>query len=313
MKEITSITSYDIKLSGIIHSSNFDEIKQAILARIESSKIELKTDENFHQAKLDVKQFKLVEETLRKVKQSAINQAEEIEKLFSEIDEVTQSTRQARLSLERQVKTRTLEIKNECIQSGIDEIQSFIDEQVDEFKHIDKSLFLDRTRFEYAAKGKANIESVKYAIDLLCVVIKKEISEKNTEVQNNKTKIDALNEDHKLLFQDWKSLQSLSETDLTSEIDKRIKLQNENIARKEEAKNKATILEENTTKEDLTAPKGTTTNQVLITPKEKYQIIVEILSTRAKAVELEQSIKDAYGSDPSINDIKLTRNLDEHQ
>lgn len=306
MKEITSITSYDIKLSGIIHSSNFDEIKQAILAKIESSKIELKTDENFYQAKLDVKQFKLVEETLRKVKQSTINQAEQIQKLFSEIDEVTQSTRQARLSLERQVKTRTLEIKNECIQSGIDEIQNFIDEQVDEFKHINKSLFLDHTRFEYAAKGKTKIESVKNAIDLLCLAIKKEISDKNTEVQNNKTKIDALNEDHKLLFQDWKSLLSLSETELTSEIDKRIYLLNENNARKEEAKTKAIILEENTTKEDLTAPKVTTTGQVLITPIEKFQIIVEILSTRAKAVELEQSIKDAYGSDPSINNIKLT-------
>ena len=44
----------------------------------------------------------------------------------------------------------------------------------------------------------------------------------------------------------------------------------------------------------------------LITSIEKFQIIVEILSTKAKAVELEQSIKDAYGSDPSINNIKLT-------
>ena len=57
--------------------------------------------------------------------------------MFSEIDEVTESTRQARLSLERQVKIRTQEIKNECVQSGIEEIQIFIGEQTDEFKHKD--------------------------------------------------------------------------------------------------------------------------------------------------------------------------------
>ena len=123
---LTSITSYNIKLSGIIHSSNFQEIKGAILSRIDSTKLDLKTDNDFGEAKSEVSLFKKIETTLKSLKRNALEQAEQIQELFSEIDNITEKTRQARLTLERQIKSRTQEIKDECILQGIENIKNLI-------------------------------------------------------------------------------------------------------------------------------------------------------------------------------------------
>ena len=130
-----------IKLTGTVNASNFDEWKKDLIFQIQSTNRELATDDDFVAASEQVKSFKLAENSLKQAKQSAIDQAEEIQQLFLAIDEVTEEARQARLSLERQIKTRKIEIKNQCIQVGIDEIQSFIDEQLGEFQCVEKTGF----------------------------------------------------------------------------------------------------------------------------------------------------------------------------
>ena len=115
-----------IKLTGTVNSSNFDVWKKELITQIQSVNVELVTDNDFVTASKQVKSFKSAEKSLKQAKQSAISQAEEIQQLFTAIDEITEEARQARLSLERQIKARKLEIKQQYIQSGIDEIQSFI-------------------------------------------------------------------------------------------------------------------------------------------------------------------------------------------
>ena len=93
-----------ITLTGTVNFSNFDEWKNDLIAQIQSTNMELVTDEDFGDASDQVKALKLAEKTLKQAKQSAIDQAEEIQKLFSAIDEITEEARQARLSLERQIR-----------------------------------------------------------------------------------------------------------------------------------------------------------------------------------------------------------------
>ena len=297
-----------IKLTGTIDSSNFDEWKKDLISQIHSVNKELITDDDFVTASRQVKSFNSAEHALKQAKQSAIDQADEIQRLFSAIDEVSEEARQARLSLDRQIKARKLEIKNQYIQSGIDDVQSFIEQQVDKFKHIDKSKFLDRSRFESATRGKAGTKGLQIAIDQLCSLVKKEVSDKTVELTNNKVKIEALPENYKLLFQDWKSLLGLSENELELEIDKRIARYNEEHSRREAVK-KASALKKI---EDLELnPERSTTEIEESNQKEKYRIIIDLLSTKDKAIDVARSIKEHYGSNPFVSEIKLNRNHDE--
>lgn len=92
--------SINHKLTGTVNTSNFDEWKSDLIVQIQSTHIELVTDDDFVEATNQVKSFKAAEKFLKQAKQSAINQAEEIQQLFSAIDDITEEARQARLSLD---------------------------------------------------------------------------------------------------------------------------------------------------------------------------------------------------------------------
>ena len=301
-----------IKLTGTVNASNFDVWKKELIEQIQAVNVELVTDDDFVTASGQVKSFKAAEKSLKQAKQSAIAQAEEIQQLFTAIDEITEEARQARLSLERQIKARKLEIKQHYIQSGIDEVQSFIDEQVVEFNKCDLSPYLNRSRFESAVSGKAGISGLETGIEQICTQIKTEISEKAVKIYNNKVRLDALPETYKILFQDRALLICLPEDELESEIDKRTTRYNDEMAQREteksaiELENSETVTEAETTIAEENAS-GHDENQ----QQEKYRILIDLLSTLDKAKEIAAAIKSEYGHDPSIHGIKLIHNRDE--
>ena len=211
-----------INLSGVVHASNFDEWKRDLISQIQDLNKQLVTDSDFDAATKQVKSFKAAENALKKAKQSAINQASEIQQLFAAIDEVSEEARQARLSLERQITTRKQEIKQLFILSGIEEIEHVIDSQIDEFKYCDLSQFLDQGRFETAVRGKAGIKGLEAGIEQAASIIRAEIAEKAIQIRNNKARLDSLAEGYKILFQDYPQLICLPEEQLAQEIDKRI-------------------------------------------------------------------------------------------
>ncbi len=75
-----------IKLSGSIDTSNFNEWQQELIIQIHSVNKELVTEDDFAIASHQVKQFKSAENLLKQAKQSAIEQADDIQKLFAAID-----------------------------------------------------------------------------------------------------------------------------------------------------------------------------------------------------------------------------------
>lgn len=291
-----------IKLTGVVDSSNFDEWKKDLIFQIRSTNTELVSDNDFSKATKQVKSFKSAEKLLKQAKQSAIDQAESIQNLFSAIDDITEEARQARLSLERQIKARKLEIKNQYIQAGINEIEVFINDQVDELKYIDTSNFTDRSRFESAVSGKAGVKGLKNAIDKLCSVIRSEISAQVIDVNNNKAKIYSLPEEQKILFQDWKLLLGLSENEIDLEIDKRIAKYNEKILQNKIERKDAELKRikglESNPKTEITADDN---------KRDKYQIIIELLSTQGKAKEFARVIKGSFGDDQLVDKIRLKK------
>ena len=111
MKKSTPLVSLVIRTKNEERwiSSCLDAVfKQSYKNFVQSINKDLVTDNDFFEASQHVKSFKKAENYLKEAKQSAINQAEDIQKLFSAIDEVSQEARQARLSLERQIKSQKL-------------------------------------------------------------------------------------------------------------------------------------------------------------------------------------------------------------
>jgi hypothetical protein len=296
-----------IKLTGKIQSSNFDEWKNDLIAQIQSTNTELTTDDDFGAATRHVKLFKAAEKSLKEAKQSAIDQAADIQRLFTAIDDISEEARQARLSLERQIKARKLEIKKGILESGIDLVRAFIDMQSADFQMIEHFRYLDRNRFESVVRGKAGIKGMQFAIDGLCDTIKMEISQKAAEVTNNGVAIDTLPSQYQLLFPDRHSLIALTQQALNLTIDKRIALFNEeNTKRKaEKVINELKKLEE----VDLNPDIRLHPESVNLVEKEKYRLVIDILSSKETAIEIARSIRQAYGDNDnaSISSMKLTR------
>ena len=292
-----------IRLTGEIQSSNFNEWKKDLIVQIQSINTELASDNDFAVATQHVKLFKAAEKSLKVAKQSAIEQASDIQKLFAAIDEVSEEARQTRLLLERQIRARKIEIKEEIIENGLQNIANFIDQQNEDFKNINHSIFLDRSRFKLAIKGKAGVKGVQNAIDNLCRRIKTEILQKEKDVANNGLAIDSLPARYKILFQDRDSLLSSTKQELDSIIDKRIYCYNKEIGNTESEK-------EITGKGKLEDADRNIDGKFYNEKgqnKEKFRITIDIFAPKDSATEIVRSIQGFYIDNKSILNILLEK------
>ncbi len=294
-----------IQLTGEIQNSNFTQWKSDLIKQIQTTNSQLVTDDDFVTAARHVKLFKAAENTLKQAKQSAINQASDIQKLFTAIDEVTAEAREARLALERQIKIRKQEIKEQLIASGIERVHESIRQQNSDFQLIDHVHFVDFRRFETAVKGKVGIRGIEIAIDGLCAAIQQEISLQAAEVKHNVLVINALPSHHQMLFQDRASLFALSKQELELTIDKRIALLNEENARA--AAEKAVSELEKIENTELNPDSDLTSTNSVMPEKNHYKLVIDILSSKGDAIEIARSIKHDYADNILISRIKLSR------
>lgn len=289
-----------IKLSGEIENSNFDEWKNDLVEQIRSVNTTLTTEDQFAEATKNVKQFKAAEKSLKQAKQSAIEQAAEINKLFEAIDTVSEETRQVRLSLEKQIKKRKAEIKQDHITSGMETIQEFISGQSKDFKLISHNEFLDEEIFEDTVKGRTSAATMQVAIDKVCIKIQESIVARAAIVTNNAKIIDSLPAPHKALLQDRAALLALTADELNSEIDKR-------VTHWEEQQGKATeqpveVEEQTASKEEATEPDSSDEDK-----KQAYHVTLELHSTKAAAEALLQEVEKVWGGDSSVKKVQLIK------
>jgi len=212
----------EITLTGEIQSSNFDDWKTDLLAQIKTISTSLSSDADFSAATKHVKQLKAAEKVLKEAKQSALDQADDIQKLFSAIDEVREEARQTRLTLEKQIKARKQEIKESVIASGIDTIKTFIAEQTTDFQSINHDDFLNEAQFAEALKGRSSLKTSEKAVGKLCEQIKQAITDKAEIVSKNSTSLAAMSAAEQALFQDREKLLAMESNALGELIDKRL-------------------------------------------------------------------------------------------
>ena len=297
-----------IRLKGEVTDTNFDEWKNDLLARLKKVNTELASDDDFANAESDVKTIKAGEVALKNAKASAIEQADEIQKLFAAIDEVSSEARDARLALERQIKKRKAEMKDEIVDTGLDQIKAHIEEQSTELQSVNHS-WLDRSAFEDEIKGKRTTSSIQKAITGLQVKIKNEIAEREDSINANRQVLDKINDDHSALFQDKESLLLMDGESLQATIDERIEYfeaenQKQSEAAPEVPDETEETAEENTN--DVKEEEPETEDTPVYPTDELHVISIEIFAEVDAAQQLFDEIDDLYSNREIVSEIKLS-------
>ncbi len=233
------MTDLVIKLTGEITDTNFDGWKENLIAQIKATRKDLITDDDFAEAGDLVKSIKSAERALKAAKKSAIEQAADIQKLFATIDEVSQEAREARLSLERQIKVRKAQIVESIIDDGLTEVAELLEQQNDNFALLDHSNWTNRQRFEDAVKGKRSSSSMEKAIAALIRDIKTEVESQSVQAGTKSERLGSIDDEYSPLFQDRQSLIRMSLDDLNSTISERIDFYLKEKAEAEAAKKAA--------------------------------------------------------------------------
>ncbi len=294
-----------IKLKGEVTDTNFDEWKNELIARVKNVNTDLVKDEDFANAEDDVKAIKAGEKSLKAAKASALEQADEIQKLFAAIDEVSEEARQARLSLERQIKKRKLEIKEEIIDSGYEAIETYLSEQSEALQSLNHS-WLDRDSIEEATKGKRTSTSMQKAVTTLMVKIKGEIADREEQIKENQQTLKQIDKSYSAVFQDDDTLVLLDADELTATIDERIEFfEAEKKKRAPEPVAEVAVTEAETQSDE--EPEANEEDDSAIHPADESHVIsIEVFAQVDAAQELFDEIDDRYSNREIVGEIKLS-------
>lgn len=295
------MSKLSIVISGVIEKSNFDEWKTDLVEKIRSVNTDLKTDDDFVAAGKHVKQFKAAEKSLKEAKQSALQQAAEINKLFEAIDTVSEEARQARLKLDKQIKKRKKEIKLEFVEQGVTSIKAFIEEQSPEFQSLSHSDYIDDAIFADALSGKASTKGMQKAITKTCDSIKDAITKKAADVNANAKALDNLPANHKALFQDRTQLIGLSTDELNKTIDERVStFEKQSTGTDAPA---AVVVDE--PEEEPVEKTVDTADTASDEDKSDYTVTIEINATEDEADAIRTTVVEALSSNSAVGNIIL--------
>lgn len=315
------MNALQIKLTGEVTDTNFEEWKKDLLTQIANSKRELKTDDDFAIAESDVKVIKAGEKTLKTAKQSALDQAAAIQQLFAAIDEVTEEARQARLALERQIKSRKEEIRDEIVDDGMQQIDAHLEQQSDTFHEVNREQFIDRQTLEDFTKGKRSASSMQKAINGAVAEVKEKIALKSAAIGANQKILDNIDSKYTSIFQDPNSLLEMTDDGLQKTITKRIEFFEEEQARlkaiedakaakqAEDIANEARKTEQPAEAEPEAddEPAEEDPQEVAGDVPTSFTISLEVFADESDANELLDELEGRYGRREIVGEIRLSR------
>lgn len=139
-----------IAIEGKIIKSNFADFKSTAIEQIEAINYDLKTDDEFGQAKLDVKQLDGFEKKLAASEDDILRQMDDINTLITGCRELRELSRDKRLLLNKTIKDQTAKVRKEIEDDAVASIEVGSRESY-------------RTKIAGAMKGKRTLESLQKA------------------------------------------------------------------------------------------------------------------------------------------------------
>ncbi|QPL52440.1 lambda-exonuclease family protein [Vibrio navarrensis] len=242
---IQDLPAVTYKMNGLAIVSNLDEYKAKALELVEQSKKKLETDQDFANAESMVKVFKFAEDKLGLMSQQVLGEVESIDTFVKDLGFISENIRQARLALDKQVKSRKEEIKAELVMKAKTEIQALVADMSQKYN----VGFNVKHDFAAAIKGKRNIESMQSAINDELAKAKIALSELKDIAQTNLDTVNQ-NSEYRFLFNDWGQIAFKAPEDFATLVklriaehkdaeEKRRQAERDRIRKEEEAKAQA--------------------------------------------------------------------------
>lgn len=269
-----------IDVTGMVTNSNLDAFKAHALAVIGNINTELSTDKDFADADATVKWCSEVEDKLKAAKEHALSQTESIDVLFKAIDDIAAETRRKRLELEKLVKARKDQVRQDIVMDAAKALQAHID-QIDATLGGKIRMPKVPANFAEAIKGKKTVASLKEAADAELARAKIEASQIGDKIRINIASFNELARQHGFLFQDAQDLVLKANDDLVALIKVRINDYEQAEQQKREAAQQAQALEEQKPAQQVAEP----------TPAPAATPITSTTSTAQPAVDDGQRIK----------------------
>lgn len=152
-----------IEVTGAVTASNLADFKQTALTAIRSVNRELKTDTDFADAEKAVKWCADVETRLKAAKEHALSQTADIDALFKALDDISAEARSVRLDLDKLVKRRKDEVKEEAVMAARRALAQHIAALDAELAPV--RLQMPAVDFALAIKGLRSIASMQDQLD----------------------------------------------------------------------------------------------------------------------------------------------------
>lgn len=150
-----------VETRGEVIASNVDEFREMVTAALATINRDPKTDEEFGQAEQDVKALKDAEGSVTDAKAKALSDAEQLQALFASLDDTAGEIREARLELERQIKTKKAEVRDALIDKALLKLGEEVEVSPRGF----------RIELESAIKGKRTLATMEKALGTASSVI----------------------------------------------------------------------------------------------------------------------------------------------
>lgn len=161
---IMQLPALAVQIRGEVVLSNLPEFKAAAIRFIGSIKTELETDEDFSNADATVKFCEAAEKNLELTKAAALGQTASIDELMKTIDFIQSELRTKRLVLDKLVKSKKTEIKENALVAARDAYRDYIESLEAEIKPVRLNI-QPGPDFVGAAKNKRTLASLHDAVD----------------------------------------------------------------------------------------------------------------------------------------------------
>ncbi len=217
---IKDLPALVVQIDGGVKSSNIATYQQAAMAYIDAINTDLSTDDDFAQAEVNVKFCKSAESELDTVKKAAMAQAADIDELFRTIDHLKESLRSKRLTLEKLVKARKQQIKQEIVS----EAQSALREHITVCEATLGGWKLPTVSADFAGaiKNKRTLASLRDATDTELARAKIEATEVAMLMAKNRAVFNKIESEFGFLFADIAQHAMKDPDDFRRLIDERI-------------------------------------------------------------------------------------------
>jgi hypothetical protein len=287
----------EISISGSIQKNNFDSWKKGLLEQIELTNLDLETDNDYAVAFENVKSLKNAEKILNECKVKALDQTFEIQSLFNAIDEISETARQTRLVLERQVKIKKQLIKSDLILQAQQTIVDYCGSKAEAFSYLNHAAFSKNSDFELAIKGKSSLTGVEKALNDKVLQLKLQIDVQEKLAKENHQFISNQTSNHSVLFQDLEHLISLPHSELKLTVENRIVKLSEQEALQSAKESES----------EFQAISNEALHGVQNSIIGNYIVTIDVTSTHADAISVARDIKQFLIEHPQVTDIKLSK------